>query len=368
MSMQDLLLACEKSRYETPPRAIPSGPVLIYGAGNKGRQVATFLRAQGHDVIGLADVSASGTAVWEALPIRTLSDWQAHGLAQDTTLVVAIHNHHVNMKQLLEGLAQSDVGRIINPIEFQGIYQGQFPDAYWLTGPAAYEDNHDKLVAVETLLADAVSRTLLRQVVEFRLSGNYAVLPDPTPADQYCPVDLPRWTEPMRFIDAGAFDGDTLRQLKRFSYQFEQIIAFEPDLESYARLSRCIDEFGGGVCLPCGLSRKNSQLNFESNGTGASHIAKDGGQVIQCISIDEAFPGVQPTLIKMDIEGAELDALSGGERTISTHRPALAISIYHHPGHLWQIPLLIASWNLDYRFHLRMHGWSSFDLVLYAIP
>ena len=90
--------------------------------------------------------------------------------------------------------------------------------------------------------------------------------------------------------------------------------------------------------------------------------------MIQCVSIDEALPSYRPTLIKMDIEGAEPDALQGAAKTIATTRPALAISIYHDPAHLWQLPLLIHSWQLDYRFHLRMHGESSFDTVLYALP
>ena len=47
-------------------------------------------------------------------------------------------------------------------------------------------------------------------------------------------------------------------------------------------------------------------------------------------------------MIKFDIEGAELDALSGGRRTIRKNLPVLAVSTYHQQSHLWEIPLAIA--------------------------
>jgi FkbM family methyltransferase len=367
MIVRKLLQALERSRREAPQTLGP-GPVLIYGAGNRGRQVATFLRDCGHNVIGLADAAASGAESWQSLPIRSLAAWQAQGATADWTLVVAIHNHRVDLAQLLDHLAQIGFGRIVNPVEFQAIFQGQFADSYWLAGPRAYAGHDGELAALAPLFAGNSSRDLLQRIVEFRLTGNYAVLPAPTPEEQYCPADLPRWTEPLRFVDAGAFDGDTLRQLRRCGYGFEQIAAFEPDPENFARLSQCVADLGGGICIPCGLAQTCRQARFSQDGTGSSRISADGGQVIQCVSLDEALPGFHPTLIKMDIEGAEPEALQGAVRTISACRPALAISVYHHPAHLWQIPLLIDSWQLDYRFHLRMHGHSSFDLVLYALP
>lgn len=350
------------------PRPLAPEPVLIYGAGNRGKNVATFLLDCGHEVIGLADTAANGMETWLDLPIRRLEDWWTSGVPCSTTIVVAIHNCGVDMGPLLAQLAQRATGRIINPVEFQAIFQGQFPDSYWLSGPDAYAGQNGNLSALEQLLADDNSRDLLRRVVEFRLTGNYSALPEPTPAEQYCPSDLPRWPNPLRFIDAGAFNGDTLRQFKRCGYAFEQIVTFEPDPKNFDQLSRCIEDLGGGICLPCGLAKTTRQLRFAAEGTGASHLADDGGHLVQCVALDEALPGFRPTLIKMDIEGAEPDALQGAAKTIAASRPALAISIYHHPAHLWEIAFLIDQMRLGYRFHLRMHGYNSFDLVLYALP
>jgi FkbM family methyltransferase len=343
-------------------------PILVYGAGSKGKQVATFLLAQGYDVIGMADTTAKEHQIWNNLPIRPLTDWHKERSLRGTTLVVAIHNYHVDMTKLLQELSHIGASRVINPVEFQMMFHEHFPSAYWLSGPDVYQEQQGNIEAVFSLLADERSRDLLCRIVEFRLTGHYAALPKASPEDQYCPADLPRWSEPLRIIDAGAFDGDTLRSLKRQGYAFEQIAAFEPDPENFTRLSRCVEALGGGICLPCGLAQSSRQAHFDAAGTGSSRISDLGTQMIQCVSIDEALPSYRPTLIKMDIEGAEPDALQGAAKTIATTRPALAISIYHDPAHLWQLPLLIHSWQLDYRFHLRMHGESSFDTVLYALP
>jgi len=123
------------------------------------------------------------------------------------------------------------------------------------------------------------------------------------------------------------------------------------------------------VCAwPCGVGAEATQVRFDAGrGTGSATSAT-GSQVVQCVALDQALPAFRPNLIKMDIEGAEYDALLGAREMIHRHRPGLAICLYHRPAHLWQIPLLLHDWNLGYRFFLRSHRFNGFDLVLYAMP
>jgi hypothetical protein len=86
------------------------------------------------------------------------------------------------------------------------------------------------------------------------------------------------------------------------------------------------------------------------------------------VAIDDVLPTASPTMVKLDIEGFEPSALSGATRLLERARPVLAVCVYHAPVHLWSIARQIAQLHLDYRFSLRAHGMSSFDLVLYAIP
>ena len=72
------------------------------------------------------------------------------------------------------------------------------------------------------------------------------------------------------------------------------------------------------------------------------------------------------SLIKMYIEGAELDAISGAKHLIENGSP-LAISVYHKPSDIWMIPELILSINPCYKFYLRHYSKSIVDTVLYGI-
>jgi hypothetical protein len=101
-------------------------------------------------------------------------------------------------------------------------------------------------------------------------------------------------------------------------------------------------------------------------GYSGSNISNSGVNIVQCVAIDQCISDFKPTYIKMDIEGAEYDALLGAKDTICTWKPNLAICLYHKPTDLYRIPLLISSWGLGYKFYLRMYNYSAFELVLYA--
>ncbi len=73
-------------------------------------------------------------------------------------------------------------------------------------------------------------------------------------------------------------------------------------------------------------------------------------------------------LLKMDIEGAEQQASRGASQTIQTHRPVLAVSLYHRPADLWEIPLLIEEISPGYRMYLRVYGDMLLETVLYCLP
>ena len=169
----------------------------------------------------------------------------------------------------------------------------------------------------------------------------------------------------MRFIDCGAFDGDTIQLMLDQGYDIEAVIAFEPEPDNYARL---VARAGGlnAMFLPCGVSAGAGLARFDGGHGSSSRIGEIGETTIQCVGIDQALPSFAPTLIKMDIEGAEPLALRGAEQTLRHHRPGLAIALYHKAGHLWEIPLWLAELNLGYRMYLRGHGHSGIEMILYC--
>lgn len=74
-----------------------------------------------------------------------------------------------------------------------------------------------------------------------------------------------------------------------------------------------------------------------------------------------------PTFIKIDIEGAELNALQGAQHTITLKKPKLAISIYHKPEDIIELIVYLKNLVPEYKFYLRHYTNKTYDTVLYAI-
>lgn len=69
--------------------------------------------------------------------------------------------------------------------------------------------------------------------------------------------------------------------------------------------------------------------------------------------------------IKLNIEGAELEALKGAKNIIKTIHPKLCISVDHHPTQLFSIMLYLHSLNKNYKFYLAIHTLP-YSYTLYA--
>ena len=73
-------------------------------------------------------------------------------------------------------------------------------------------------------------------------------------------------------------------------------------------------------------------------------------------------------MIKMDIEGAEYDALLGARKVIERDKPILAICVYHTQNDIWRIPLLIREMLPEHKLYLRAYEGDGFQTVAFAVP
>ncbi len=71
-------------------------------------------------------------------------------------------------------------------------------------------------------------------------------------------------------------------------------------------------------------------------------------------------------VIKMDIEGSEMAALEGASRVIREFKPRLAISAYHKPEDLWEIPFKLKAKNSSYKLFFGHHSPIEWESVYYA--
>ncbi len=171
------------------------------------------------------------------------------------------------------------------------------------------------------------------------------------------------------FIDAGCFDGFTSIEFARWcNNKYEKIYAFEAN--PYC-VDRCKENLRRHNVLRTDLVEaavwnQIGTIEFESNYSGGAHVSESGNVVVKTDTIDHVLDGKKATFIKMDVEGAELNALIGAEKTIKKHKPRLAISIYHKPEDIFEIPSLLMDYCPDYKFALRQYQSNASETILYA--
>jgi hypothetical protein len=117
--------------------------------------------------------------------------------------------------------------------------------------------------------------------------------------------------------------------------------------------------------FPCAVGGDNRTAFIEGD-YGSGVVGDSGGTAIQTVRLDDALASFEPTMIKMDIEGAERDALRGAENLIRRMKPDLAVCVYHYVSDYWEIPLLLAEFNPGYAFYLRAHSSCTMETVLYV--
>ncbi|SDB40100.1 methyltransferase, FkbM family [Pseudomonas sp. NFACC23-1] len=338
--------------------------VLVYGARLAGQRVQAYLADRDVRISAFLDRDASLDQV-DGIPVASAQDWAASHDPASACVIIGLFNNYVDVGEVVAQLQQLGYGRVVSLVEFVRHFPEGQPFRYWLVDPRYYEANADRIAHLRENLADETSRELLDRIVDFRITGDYLRLPAPSPR-QYFPEDLPTWPQPLRFIDCGAYTGDTVEEMRASGLFFEAVATFEPNLENYAVLVKSQGNLNA-VNFPCGVSDGNRQVGFDGALGAGGHLVESGGETVTCVRLDDALPGFAPTLIKMDIEGEEPAALEGALQLLRQYRPNLAVSIYHRAEHLWSIFEQIDGYGLGYRFFLRCHAHSSFDTVLYAV-
>ena len=81
------------------------------------------------------------------------------------------------------------------------------------------------------------------------------------------------------------------------------------------------------------------------------------GTVIDAYTVDTLASGDNITYIKMDIEGEEINAVHGAQKTLKRCKPKLNIAAYHKNADIFAIPILLKSIVPDYKIYLRHHPY-----------
>lgn len=170
------------------------------------------------------------------------------------------------------------------------------------------------------------------------------------------------------YIDAGAFDGGTVLDFYDWTKgRYQRIYAFEPIKDMCKIISEKVEKakIKNIQIINKAVWEEEGILNFSENGAG-SGVNSDGDMVVQGVNIDSVINQEKVTFIKMDVEGSELGALKGAEKTIRINKPRLAICIYHKKMDLLEIASYLLKVVPEYNFYIRQYWSNMWETVLYA--
>ena len=355
-------------------------PIVLMGVGGLGQRTLAGLRSAGINPLALADNSPArqGTTI---LGLRVLSPADAaREFGASAAFVVTIWGAG-SPHRFADSRAQLNALGADVVVPFPLLYWA-YPDAHLLP---FYSQDEPHLVLEQApdvrrafdLWEDDASRAEYVSQVRFRLDADFDGLSHPVKHPQYFPDDLFAWNPAEWIVDGGAYDGDSIRELVRLHGDaFGHVLALEPDEANFARLDATVAALPAASrarvdCRRIALDAKAGTLHLDATGTAASatsSAAGAGSVAVSAVTLDSIVGAARPTFIKLDIEGAEPDALLGARKAIREHGPVIAVCVYHKQDHLWKIPLMLREWRDDYAFFLRPHNEEGWDLVCYAVP
>lgn len=190
--------------------------------------------------------------------------------------------------------------------------------------------------------------------------------------DDYFDLEVLSCDEDDVVADLGAYVGDTFRSyVKNYGAEgFKRYYCYEITPENYKKLLRTTAMYSNVICRRKGAGAGPGEMflshNYDSSSNG---LEQQGEERVEVVSLDDDI--TEPlTLIKMDIEGAEQNALKGCVGHIQADRPKLALSVYHNFEDLWKLGRMVDQAASGYHFYLRYHGgdaWPS-EITLLGIP
>lgn len=279
----------------------------------------------------------------------------------------------LSMKSILKAMEQMEIKNecLIIPYYFYHGVLGQPYDNFAAQKQIA--DCRDSILQLYEL-SDQQTKTYLDIIINLREKGCDDLYEkdfyNGTGENQgyFCDANLAPKGD-VSFIDVGAFQGESIEIIKQFyGDRLKKCIAFEPDSRSMQDLQRYISENQleeKTVIFPYALGSEDKIVHFQETGS-TSQQSEEGGAEVEQKAFDhlQDLEVVGDVMVKMDIEGGELEALKGMKKFIKNKQPYLAICLYHKEADLYEIPNYIKSICPDYRLYIR-GGW---HLECWAVP
>ena len=308
-------------------------PVVLYGTGDGADKVITRLGENGIVISGIfaSDEFVRGQQ-FHGFTVRKYSELLA--LRENMIVLIAFASELPEMLDRFYKL--SEVHETYAP--HVPIFSGDLAmTPEWLK---KYET---ELQTVYDRLADAASRKTFAAILNYKLSGKLSYMQECTTKRGDDMKELFSFGEEETYVDAGAYDGDTVQEfLTLAGYRYKQILALEPDPKNFKKLTDFVRQNGlnnvrclqAGVWNECGILELNGNGGRQSTFRKSSAHKKVKQQPVNVVSVDAVLGNEHADYMKFDVEGVEKEALTGAARHLVPDcngvLPKLLVAAYHH--------------------------------------
>lgn len=341
-------------------------PVVLFGAAKMGVIYLDLCKKNKLKVLAFCDNDKSKqNSSLKNIKIVSAEVLKSKFSADTQIIITSLYDDEIKKQ-----LSKLGFKNIWSHTFFSTIFAKQFSVLSWTNYINFINSKRKDLIEFFKILDDVESKNVFLNIIKYRLSLNrkYLKLIKGNIENIYFDKSVYDLSECEILVDGGAFDGDTIDPfIRKTKNKFNKIYCFEPDNKSYCDLKKFVDKQNDKrvKVFKYGLGSKEEIVFFTNDGGLGSKVS-DNGEKIKIVSLDN-FIKDKITLIKLDIEGCEKDALLGAEKIILKYKPKLAICVYHNLVDLWEIPLLIKKINPEYKIYLRHYNEFLFDTVCYFI-
>ena len=333
---------------------LSSRPVVLYGAGDVGISTAKALWHYGIEPVCFCDKRLSG--VQKETGIKIISPQMLKFNYSDANIIICSVRYF---------------DEICNDLAVLGYSSTQiFSRVFLNLHEMSYESIMPHLPGYECAY-DSFEDDNSKQILMWRLNCYLTSCPVKlrSPPPQYFDPEIMTLTDKEIFVDGGMYTGDTAELFfQSTNGKYIHYYGFEPDDEIYRIANENLSKVQNKTLNNKGLWSKQESLGFLYGQRGASKVYIESGRFAEVISLDGFFSDKEPpTFIKMDIEGAELEAVKGSLGIIQQYKPKLAICVYHKPEDIYTLPQQIKRVRPDYKLYLRHYSNTLAETVLYGI-
>lgn len=348
-----------------------SASIYIYGTGRTARVFVEYIEQHRPDIKVLGYVDTYKETDTEN-QIYNYTDFRALDGKYETVVVCSIYWDEISASLMDDNINHMMItGKMLHLVA--GL--GALGDFYFT--PEEHKYYSDNLGQYTSLFEDS---TILENLFKLRSKNDAEDVLEFL--EYYKRFEFDRqyfdfydWTKVNSMVEAGVNDGRDM--IKALSYNKDmKIVGFEPNLYDYKKSDNfsVLSPNPNVTIEELALWDKKERIfaaNEACEGSSFRVVREsDDAESVQATDLDSYLNenGINSLdFIKMDIEGAEMSALTGARETIKNLKPNLAICIYHKRDDIFNIPKFIKELNPDYKLHIGIYSSTFCEIVLYAI-